>query len=171
MDLEEQMLSLKFGRREALGEIYRLSKRAVYLSAFAVLRNKQDAEDVTQDAFVRVCEQIGRYKPKGTPLGWICAIVKNLARTAIKKRKRFVPLESAEELAAEPLTDSSGILELAAKVLNEKELAVVLLKTNGDLDHKQIADITKTTYATVRWQYHSAIEKLKKFIEKENIVL
>jgi len=171
MDLEELLIGLKSGCPGALEEIYRTSKRAVYVSAFAVLRNHADTEDIMQDTYLRIAQSVKKYRPKGKPLAWICTIAKNLALNALKNRKRFVPLDSLSEQPAPAAEESAGIMELAAQVLSEKELEAVLLKTCHGFSHKEIADLTKEPYATVRWRYHISIEKLKHYIEKENITL
>ena len=170
-DLEELLLSLPTGNQTALEEIYRMTKRAVYVSAFAVLHNRDDTEDVMQDVYLRIAQSAGRYKPKGKPLAWMCTIAKNLARNALKKRKRLVPLDSVAEMQAPVAEESSGILELAERVLNPRELEAVLLKVSGGYSHKEIAALTGEPYATVRWRYYASIEKLKQFIEKEQIIL
>jgi len=171
MDIEELLLKLQSGRSDALAEIYRATKRAVYVSAFAILRNPADAEDVMQDVYLTIAQSAVRYKPKGKPLAWILTITKNLARNAHKKRKRFVPLDSLIEQPAPVREESSGITELAAKVLGERELEAVLLKTVAGYSHKEIAELSGEPYATVRWRYCASVEKLKNYIEKENIVL
>jgi len=171
MDLEELLIELKSGRQGALEEIYLVTKRAVYVSVFAILREAGDTEDVMQDTYLQIAQNVKKYRPKGKPLAWICTIAKNLALNALKKRKRLVPLDNLSEQPAPITEESSGIMELAAKVLSEKELEAVLLKTCNGFSHKEIAELTKEPYATVRWRYYSAIEKLKHYIEKERIEL
>lgn len=167
MDLEDLMIRLQAGGIGALEEIYHATKRAVYVSVFSLLRHKEAAEDIMQDTYLRLTEKISKYKPNGTPQAWICAIARNLAMNYLKKNRRFVSIETIPERETAEDEDFD-VLALAVKVLNNKEFEGLYLKIAGGFTHKEIAEMTKTPQDTVRWRYHSAIEKLKTFFKEES---
>ena len=72
--LEPLMARLAGGDQEALAELYHRTRTSVYGLALSYLKNRHDAEDVTQDAFVRAWENAHQYRPQGTPLAWLLTI-------------------------------------------------------------------------------------------------
>ena len=70
-ELEPLMAGLAAGDQEALGQLYHRTRTAVYGLALSILRHGHDAEDVTQDTFVRAWEKAEQYRPQGTPMAWL----------------------------------------------------------------------------------------------------
>ena len=101
--LEPLMARLAGGDQEALAELYHRTRTSVYGLALSYLKNRHDAEDVTQDAFVRAWENAHQYRPQGTPLAWLLTIARNLALMKLRERGRTqdMALEDWERLAAE----------------------------------------------------------------------
>jgi len=168
MDLEELMISLKRGDKNALEPIYLATKKAVYAVVFAVLKNAEATKDIMQDTYLKLLVKIYKYKPKGMPLAWILKIAKNLSLNVYKKNSRFTTLDEAKDLATTP-SESSDILDIAALVLSKSELELVSLKAIAGFSHKEISQIKGIAYATVRWQYANAISKLRAHLQKEEI--
>ena len=75
----------------------------MYRLAFRLTGNAQDAEDLTQDAFIRVFKSLDRYKP-GTFEGWMHRIVTNLFLDQVRRKARIrmdaLPEDKARELQA-----------------------------------------------------------------------
>ena len=86
--LEPLMARLAGGDQEALAELYHRTRTSVYGLALSYLKNQHDAEDVTQDAFVRAWENAHQYRPQGTPLAWLLTIARNLALMKLRERGR-----------------------------------------------------------------------------------
>lgn len=84
--LEPLMARLAGGDQEALAELYHRTRTSVYGLALSYLKNQHDAEDVTQDAFVRAWENAHQYRPQGTPLAWLLTIARNLALMKLRER-------------------------------------------------------------------------------------
>ena len=163
MEFEERMLMLKAGDKEMLSEIYDQTCRSVYAVAFSVLKNKESAKDIVQDTYCRIMLKINKYKPKGTPKAWICAIAKNLALNEYKRirRERNNTVSYDAVVSSEDIFDNEGIFDTAKKTLDDTELEVVMLHAVGGLSHKESAVVIGKPYATVRWHYSVALKKLK----------
>ena len=81
---ENLILRMANGDGHAFTELYQLTSGAVYGFALSILRNREDAEDVMHDAFIKTYTGAVTYKPTGKPLAWILTIVRNLAYNKIR---------------------------------------------------------------------------------------
>ena len=85
-ELEGLLAGLAAGNRDSLAALYHRTRAAVYGLALSYLKNGHDAEDVTQDTFVRAWDKADQYRPQGKPLGWLLAIARNLALMKLRDR-------------------------------------------------------------------------------------
>ena len=165
-ELEELLLRIAGGEQQALEELYRRTRGAVYALALSYLKNAHDAQDVTQDAFVRVWEGAVQYRPQGSPMAWLLAIARNLARMKLRQGARQAEL-SEEEWEAIPADSPSvtpedrELLQTALAGLEDQERQVVLLHAVTGLKHREIAALLEMPLATVLSKYHRALKKLK----------
>ena len=165
-ELEELLLRIAQGEQQALEELYRRTRGAVYALALSFLKNAHDAQDVTQDAFVRVWEGAVQYRPQGSPMAWLLTIARNLARMKLRQGARQAEL-SEEEWEAIPADSPSvtpedrELLQTALAGLEDQERQVVLLHAVTGLKHREIAALLEMPLATVLSKYHRALKKLK----------
>ena len=168
--LERLLLEIASGSQDALAELYRRTKTAVYALAISYLKNPYDAEDVTQEAFVRIWEHAGGYCPRGTPLAWMMTITRNLALMRIRERGKTQELEPEEweRLAADhPMVtvEDQQVLQAALAILTDAERQIVLLHAVTGLKHREIAVLLDSPISTVLSKYRRALMKLKKKLE------
>ena len=86
--LDRLLIEIAAGSREALAELYHRTRTAVYGITLSYVKNAHDAQDLTQDAFVRIWEKAPQYRPQGSPMAWILAVARNLALMALRQRER-----------------------------------------------------------------------------------
>ena len=171
--LEDLLARVADGDREALGTLYSRTRGAVYGLALAYLKHHQDAQDVTQDTFVRVWEAAPQYRPRGCPMGWLLTITRNLALSRLRQRGRQGELEP-EEWEAIPAPESGlspedrHLLQTALEVLGEEERQVVLLHAASGLKHREIAALLELPLTTVLSKYHRALKKLRTKLEGDD---
>ena len=165
-ELEELLLRIAQGEQQALEELYHRTRGAVYALALSFLKNAHDAQDVTQDTFVRVWDGAVQYRSQGSPMAWLLTIARNLARMKLRQGARQAEL-SEEEWEAIP-AESPGVtpedrelLQTALAALEDQERQVVLLHAVTGLKHREIAALLEMPLATVLSKYHRALEKLK----------
>jgi RNA polymerase sigma factor (sigma-70 family) len=72
---------------QALEKLYEQTKTMVYGFALSLTKNAQDAEDVTQDTYVRLFQAAKSYRPQGKPMAWILTITRNLFLMKLRKKK------------------------------------------------------------------------------------
>ena len=171
-ELEGLLAGLAAGNRDSLAALYHRTRAAVYGLALSYLKNGHDAEDVTQDTFVRAWDKADQYRPKGKPLGWLLAIARNLALMKLRDRGKSqdLPEDQWENLAIEnPMLtlEDRQLLTAAMAVLTDQERQVVILHAVTGLRHKEIAALLEIPLATALSKYHRALKKLQSAMKGE----
>lgn len=138
------------------------------------VRNRAEAEDLTQQAFERALRAWGRYDPKkASVLTWLLSIARNLLidhyRAGRGDRER--PLADDEDWlgAADPseLVGLSPELEAALEQLGDREREIVALRFGGDLSGKQIAEMTGLSLANVQQILSRSLRRLKQALDAQ----
>lgn len=136
----------------------------VYRLAFRLTGNAQDAEDLTQDAFIRVFKSLDRYKP-GTFEGWMHRIVTNLFLDQVRRKARIrmdaLP-EDQERLASGHNSPEQVVVGETFDPLLQRALdnlppdyrAAVVLCDIEDLTYEQVGRILGIKMGTVRSRIH-----------------
>ena len=151
--LEQLLAAVAAGSRDGLAQLYAQTRTAVYALALSYLKNPQDAQDLTQDVFVRLWSCAGQYRPQGKPLAWVLAICRNEALMRLRRDGR----QAAQDVAWDAIPAGAG--------LDERERRIVLLHAVTGLKHREIAGLLQTPLATVLSKYHRALKKLKAYLE------
>jgi RNA polymerase sigma-70 factor (ECF subfamily) len=171
------------GDRQAFEELVRRFERKIYSVAFKMLGNHLDADEVTQETFVRVYERREELKSIKYLPSFILRIATNYSIDLIRRRQKgFVSVddlthlpEVQTELAARITSPEQGIKNVeimtAIKSAIEKlpprqKLAIILHDIEG-YPKSEIANILQCPQATVRSNLHIARSKLKKWLAKE----
>ncbi len=91
------MHRMKRGDKDALKQIYEVYLPYIYTIVFGILQNKENAEDITSDFFLKLWDISDRYEPGGGHRGWIATIARNLAIDALRKTGREMLMGASEE--------------------------------------------------------------------------
>ena len=174
-ELERLLSGIAAGRPEDMSELYSRTRTAVYSLALSYLGNAHDAQDITQDTFVKVWERARQYRPNGSPMGWLLTVCRNLALMRIRKADRHADLDDsgwdaspAEEKGLS--VEERALLQDALALLDKNERRVVMLHAAAGMKHREIAVLLEMPLATVLSKYHRAIKKLRAFMKGAEIV-
>ena len=164
--LEDLLLRTAAGDQDAFGAMYHRTRTAVYALALSYLKRHADAEDVTQNTFIRVWERAGQYQPQGKPMPWLLAIARNLSLMALRQRRRedTLPEEDWNALPAlsERLTpEDAHTLRTLLNALDDQERRIVVLHAVTGLKHREIAALLELPLSTVLSKYSRSIKKLR----------
>ena len=164
--LERLLAAVAGGDRDALEQLYHRTRTAVYALALSLLKNTHDAQDVTQDTFVRVWERAAQYRAPGSPMGWLLTVCRNEARMLLRRGGRQATLDETqwEAIPAECVgltPEDRALLQQALAALESEERQVVLLHAVTGLKHREIAALLEKPLSTVLSKYHRAMKKLK----------
>ncbi len=184
-DADEVLLNLVQTRDEAALEmLYDSKSRLVYSLALRIVKNKADAEEITQEVFWRVWQKAAAFDPnKGSALAWLTTMTRRLAidRTRSKQQK-VQALEVSLDVA--PLTANGGdrqksgedlLIEVAQRnevveaihTLDDKLREVILLSYFEGLSHTMIADRLGIPLGTIKSRIRQAVGQLRKLLDME----
>ena len=142
----------------------------VYSVTTEILHNREDAEDVTSEFFIRLWDIAHTYRPGKGHRAWMITIAHNMAIDYLRKHKKenrtgdiLDNLQSGKSSMEERLCHKLS-LEQALATLKEEERQIVNLKIMGELTFREIASVLKKPQWTVAWLYRSAIGKLKEVL-------
>lgn len=160
------------GDASAFAALYREAAPAVFAYALSVLKNRESAEDITQETFLKVRGAAHLYKKQGKPLAFLFTIARNLCLMQLRKARRVIPAEDPETLSAPeiwPAADAEDrlVLEEAFRVLGDTERQVILLHAVTGLKHREIASLLDLPLGTVLTGYHRGIRKLRRELEEK----
>ncbi|MDQ3224301.1 MAG: RNA polymerase sigma factor SigE [Gemmatimonadota bacterium] len=157
----------------SLDEIVRQHSHRVFRLAYRLTGNRHDAEDLTQEVFVRVFRSLASYQP-GTFEGWLHRITTNLFLDQARRKQRIrfdsLPDDVGDRLAGHLPTPDDGYadqlfdpdVELAlAELPPDFRVAVVLCDIEG-LSYEEIADVLDVKIGTVRSRIHRGRSRLRK---------
>ena len=146
--------------------------------------NREDAADLTQDAFIKAFRSINRFKGKSSFFTWLYRIAINGALTHLKRNRlrRFFSFETIHEemgatdimeaLAVHTNSDKSALLSELQEKLNEalhklspNHRTVVVLFEIEELSHQEISEIMQCSVGTVRSRLHYAKQQLQAYLQ------
>jgi RNA polymerase sigma-70 factor (ECF subfamily) len=159
---------LKKGEMEYFNEFYELTKYPVYYSLLPLTKNKDLAEEMMLEAYVKFLQNIARVKKGQNPLAYLLIVARNTTFDHLKKESRetyvddYVYETSVGAVTHDEYDFSDKLLEEMSNILNETEFEVVILYVLSGLTHKEISDQLKKPIGTITWTYSNAIKKLQK---------
>ncbi|MBL4905384.1 MAG: RNA polymerase sigma factor [Flavobacteriaceae bacterium] len=171
-----QLLSrCKKSDKNAQMQIYKDYYRAMYNTAFRILKDEFEAEDIMQEAFLTAFTKLDMFKGEVTFGAWLKKIVVNKSLTQLKKNNKYREVKM-EVLSShnEPAEDSINYAELkASKVLNTmnslKDNYRIILTLNliDGYDYEEIGEILGYSNENVRTTISRAKKKLKQVLVLE----
>lgn len=172
-ELDGLLLRVGQGDREAFSRLYSLTRGAVYALALSLLGDAHEAQDVAQDAFVRVWESAPSYRSQGSPMAWLLTIVRNLARSRLRQSGRQTTLDEEEwnaipAASPEVTPEDRAVLQASLARLGAEERQIVLLHAVSGLKHREIALLLEQPLSTVLSKYHRGLKKLRSLMKGES---
>lgn len=167
------MRAVAAGDRSAFTEITRRHRNWVRSIMTAYVRDRDQAEDLTQEVFCRVFRSVERYDAHGSFTAWLKRIAINLARDFIKSRGRvtFISVEEIEDLPnEEPCFDPVAALEAdhlreelrsAMQALPDEQRLALVMHYFGGMSAQDIAWAMKCPLGTVRSRIFNGLRRVR----------
>jgi len=183
---EELVRSVLSGDRERFAELVGRYQAKLVNYLYRLVRNSDDAQDLSQEVFVRVYQALDRFDPQYRFSTWLFRVAQNAAIDQIRRRRfRMVPIgrsgdEREEggrefEIAADDPSALDGIearerdagVRTAIDQLPWEYRELIVLRHYGELAYEEIAQVKGMPLGTVKNKLFRARQMLKKILEPE----
>ncbi|HKK79177.1 MAG TPA: RNA polymerase sigma factor [Phaeodactylibacter sp.] len=156
------------GDRSAQRTLYERYCRAMYTAAYRITNDFETANDVLQDAFIKVFRALPRFRREATLGSWIKTIVVRTALSHIKREKTFEPLDNHVVDQAIDWGHQLDVeyLEKAIQALPDGYRAVFVLIEIEGYAHKEVADMLGITTGTSKSQLYHAKKRLREMLNE-----
>jgi RNA polymerase sigma-70 factor (ECF subfamily) len=163
---------IRAGNVNAYSVLVKKYKNMVFTLALRMVGNKEDAEEVAQDTFVKAYKALPKFKGTSKFSTWLYRIVYNTSLDHIKKNKRVVLSEHIDEVNEADIGSMQNALtyieakekkqtiEKALLKLPEEERVLLTLFYFEEMPLKEISEITKMSYDNVKIKLHRSRKKL-----------
>ena len=156
------------GDKQAYALLVDQYKSPIYNLAYRMTGNADDADDLTQEIFIRAYQYLWRYDPRKKFFTWLYTSAFNLVKNHLRKNKKE---KLSEELNASSLTDNKPSPE--EKLIEDQEIsshlllledelrALLIMKYQQELSFEEISGITGKSLSAVKMRVYRGLEKLK----------
>lgn len=173
-DLHEIIIKAKKGDQDAFRQLISAYKGIVFRHAFALLNDRMEAEDVTQEAFVKVYYSLSKLENEYAFVSWLTRIVTNLCHDKNKKMSRkntFLSEELNENNIQKGLTPIEKSLTKmsineALQELPMDQRNVLILREVQGYSYAEISEMLQIPLGTVKSRINAGRENLKKVLQK-----
>lgn len=173
----------KAGDTDALENIYNETRQMVYFTALGILHNKDDAEDVVQDTYIKVFQNISRLNEEKAFINWLKIIVVNVCKNNLKKHKPALfldhheedsALESIEEVSEDFLpqeyidqAEKREIIKNMVENLPDSQRIAVILYYFNELPLAEVSKVMGTTEGTTKSRLNYARKQIRAKVEEQ----
>ena len=152
-----------------VSSLFELHANGVYRLALAMLREPEAAQDVVQDTFARLIEQIRNHGPLTNPRGWLYTVAAHACRDRQRRLGRWLPWFSERDTrrAAETpdrLDDTRAVLDVI-RGLPSRDRLLIALRAQG-LSYREIGDAAGIRYASVGQVLTRALNRLQQELDR-----
>ena len=165
-------------RNVAFNQLVRKYQSKVYWHVRKMVVDHDDADDLTQDVFIKVWKHLDNFRQDAQLFTWIYRIATNecLSFLGSKRRKFLLPLTDvgaalAEKIEADPALvgdDVEIILQKAILTLPDKQRLVFNLRYYDEMPYEQMAEVTGTSVGALKASYHHAVKKVEDFVNRRS---
>jgi len=158
---------------------YRLLMNAyqeqLYWHVRRLVLTHEDADDVTQNVWIKIFKNIGKFEGKSKLYTWIYRIATNESLTHLRSKQRKTTTSIDDEndvlrtLTADEYFDGNEIqtrLNAAIATLPEKQKLVFNLRYFDEMSYADMSDVLKTSIGALKASYHHAVKKIEKQIKE-----
>ena len=174
---EKFALRLKTGDEQAFGELYEQYRPRVYRFAFKLLRDRDQAEDIVQDTFLKARKSIQTLNQNHSLVSWLFAITRNEVYSHIRRTRGNGQADVDDVWDSEtPLDEVVGaetvvVVQNMIAQLKPDYKEVILLREYERMSYAEIAQITGDTEGAVKARLFKArkalVKKLKPYFEEQ----
>lgn len=175
MDANDIINEIKADRERGFKMLMAKYGEPVYWHIRRLVVAHADAQDATQEAFIRAFKGIGNIKDGGKLTAWLYRIATNEALRVVEKRKTEMGNgneTSALDMMADSYVDYDNVeaikLQRAILSLPRKQQVTFNLRYYDEMNYAAIAEVTETTPSGAKANYHTAKDKIIKYMNEND---
>ena len=169
------------GNKEAFSSIVERHKDNVYNLALKICGNREDAEEIAQDSFMKVFRSLRSFKGKSSFSTWLYRIVYNTSMTFVRKNKLDIlrledfPVDSVDFIRGNATEEEAEIeymkilLSYAMQKLDHQDRAIITMHYYQDMSFPEICSITGISRSNIKVRLFRARRKMQETIEKNKL--
>jgi RNA polymerase sigma-70 factor, ECF subfamily len=171
----ELIEEVRSGKRQAFNELMRRHQERIYWAARRILGEHADADDVTQETFVKAFLNLGDFRGDASFFTWIYRIAINLSLNALRKRHLVSYLRESEiaqkvfpshedphkDLEAKEM---ASLVSRAVATLPDKQRAVFVMRYYDEMSYEEISYVLKTSVGGLKANYFHALHKVQEYL-------
>lgn len=180
-DEQAAVVAARNGDRAAFGALVRAYQRRAYAIAYSFVGNREDALELSQEAFVRSFRAMDRFDTRMPFYPWLYRIVRNVCLNHLKRKKRHgetsldglmakgfdvCTADGGPERAAE-LSDLAARIRKAMGALSEEHREILRLRHFAEMSYEEMAAQLDIPKGTVMSRLHAARKRLREVLEQE----
>src|SRR5580692_8341702 len=170
----DTIAAARAGDLEAFDLLMRQHERLVLATALRLTGNLEDAQDISQEVFLRLYKNLGKVQAANALPAWLYRVTVNACHDLRRRKPASEPESSAGDLVAggmDPQTsltqaERRRVLEMSLRILPEKERAALVLRDLEGLSTEEVARALGSSEATVRSQISKARVKMRDYVER-----
>jgi RNA polymerase sigma-70 factor (ECF subfamily) len=176
VDLDRESDWLEQSRRgdhAAFENLVRSYQTMIHSITFRMTGSLADADDLSQETFIRAFQQLGSFRCESKFSSWLCRVAMNAClnwrqresrRTEVHQQWAGDHLGGATEAHAEVLDENTRKVQAALNRLPAKQRAAMILTVYEEMNHAEAARALGCSEATVSWRVFAARAKLKRWL-------
>jgi RNA polymerase sigma-70 factor (ECF subfamily) len=170
----DTIAAARAGDLAAFELLMRQHERLVLATALRLTGNLEDAQDISQEVFLRLYKNLGKVQVAEALPAWLYRVTVNACHDLRRRKPASAPVEMAAELVAGGIdahtsltqAERKRVLEMSLQILPEKERAALVLRDLEGLSTEEVARALGSSEATVRSQVSKARAKVHDFVER-----
>jgi RNA polymerase sigma-70 factor, ECF subfamily len=177
---DELMACGAMGNPEAFRALVSRWERSIYAFVALMVGSREEAQDIVQETFLRMCVEAKRYRASGQFRSWLFRIAGNLARSHLRRRRivRWIRFDPAIHDRPDPGERSDRGLQReqqersvrdALDRLADRQRQAVILRQYHELSYREIAETMGTTVPAVETLLFRAMENLRRELARRGI--
>ena len=159
----------------AFRELLQLYQKPLYNHIRNIVLNHDDTDDVLQNTFLKIFQNLSKFKGESKLFSWIYRIATNEALTFLQQKARKTGISNEEvqqkainKLESDVFFDGDEIqlkLQKAIALLPEKQQLVFKMKYFEELKYEEISEIVDTSVGALKASYHLAVKKIEEYLK------
>jgi RNA polymerase sigma-70 factor (ECF subfamily) len=164
------------GSRDSFERLILRYEKSVFNAAYRILRDYEDAKDVTQSVFLKAFQNLEHFNGKHRFFSWIYRIALNEALNSCKRRRRYDPVEDTRiEVRNTPENllgrkELSGVIEAALMSLPFDYRVAIVLRHFNDCSYQEMGEILEIPEKTVKSRLFTGRTILREILSKKGVL-